>query len=139
MQPFLAPAAGGALIGLSASLLMLANGRIAGISGMCGGILARSGARLWQDVFFLAGLVLGPLAYIAAAGSPPQVHAPSSWPLLAVAGLLVGFGTRMGSGCTSGHGIAGLARLSPRSIAAVLTFLATAMLTVFLMRIGGAA
>ncbi|KAB2688783.1 YeeE/YedE family protein [Brucella pseudogrignonensis] len=137
MDAYLAPLAGGALIGLSASLLMLLNGRIAGISGIVGGLLGQRGERFGHDIAFVAGLLLGPLAYLTIFGNPPQVVVAASWPLLIVAGLLVGFGTRMGSGCTSGHGISGLARLSPRSFAAVLTFLATAIVTVLVMRLGG--
>ncbi|OJY72003.1 MAG: hypothetical protein BGP12_12615 [Rhodospirillales bacterium 70-18] len=137
MDAYLAPLAGGALIGLSASLLMLLNGRIAGISGIVGGLLGQRGERFGHDIAFVAGLLLGPLAYLTIFGNAPQVIVTASWPLLIVAGLLVGFGTRMGSGCTSGHGISGLARLSPRSFAAVLTFLATAIVTVLVMRLGG--
>lgn len=137
MQAYLAPLVGGALIGLSASLLMLLNGRICGISGMVGGVLSRRGQRFGQDIAFVAGLLLGPLAYLAIFGAAPQVQVAAGWPLLLVGGLLVGFGTRMGSGCTSGHGIAGLARLSHRSFVAVLTFLTTAILTVLAMRLGG--
>ncbi|WP_152979758.1 YeeE/YedE family protein [Mesorhizobium sp. 1M-11] len=137
MDVYLAPIVGGALIGLSASLLMLLNGRTAGISGIVAGVLGQRGERFGHDIAFVAGLLLGPLAYLMIFGSAPQVAVSASWPLLIVAGLLVGFGTRMGSGCTSGHGISGLARLSPRSFVAVLTFLATAILTVLAMRLGG--
>ncbi|MDH0127094.1 YeeE/YedE family protein [Brucella pituitosa] len=137
MDAYLAPIAGGLLIGLSASLLMFLNGRIAGISGIVGGLLGRRGERFGHDIAFVAGLVLGPLAYLAIFGALPQVQIAASTPLLIVAGLLVGLGTRMGSGCTSGHGISGLARLSPRSFVAVLTFLATGILTVLIMRTGG--
>ena len=137
MDAYLAPVAGGALIGLSASLLMLLNGRIAGISGIVGGLLGHRGERFGHDIAFVAGHLLGPLTYLTMFGNAPQVVVTASWPLLIVAGLLVGFGTRMGSGCTSGHGISGLARLSPRSFAAVITFLVTAVLTVLAMRLGG--
>lgn len=136
MDAYLAPLAGGALIGLSASLLMLLNGRIAGISGIVGGLLGQRGERFGHDIAFVVGLLLGPLAHLTIFGNPPQVIVTASWPLLILAGLLVGVGTRMGSGCTSGHGISGLARLSPRSFAAVLTFLATAIVTVLVMRLG---
>ena len=134
---YFAPLGGGALIGLSASLLMLLNGHIAGISGIVGGLLCHRGQRLGHDIAFVAGLLLGPLTYLVIFGTAPQVVVTASWPLLIVAGLLVGVGTRMGSGCTSGHGISGLARLSPRSFTAVLTFLATAILTVLVMWLGG--
>ncbi|WP_245428790.1 YeeE/YedE family protein [Phyllobacterium phragmitis] len=137
MEPYFAPITGGALIGLSASLLMLLNGRIAGISGIVGSILGKRGERFGHDVAFVVGLLLGPLAYRLMFGSGPQVVITATLPLLIVAGLLVGFGTRMGSGCTSGHGISGLARLSLRSFTAVLTFLATAILTVLALRLGG--
>ncbi|PRD45424.1 hypothetical protein C5748_03940 [Phyllobacterium phragmitis] len=116
---------------------MLLNGRIAGISGIVGSILGKRGERFGHDVAFVVGLLLGPLAYRLMFGSGPQVVITATLPLLIVAGLLVGFGTRMGSGCTSGHGISGLARLSLRSFTAVLTFLATAILTVLALRLGG--
>lgn len=140
MTAFLAPLAGGTLIGASAALLLLANGRIAGISGILGGLLdgllgpaARD--RAWRAAF-LVGLLAGPALYRLAAGHWPDVRVGASWPMLIAAGLLVGFGTRLGSGCTSGHGVCGLARLSPRSLAAVATFMAAAIVTVFLVRHG---
>jgi len=133
---FLAPLAGGVLIGASAVLLLLANGRIAGISGIVGGLLAPT-ARDWAwRVAFLAGLLAGPVLFHLLSGHWPQVRIGASWPMLVTAGLLVGFGTRLGSGCTSGHGVCGLGRLSPRSFAAVATFMATAIVTVFLVRHG---
>ncbi|GAN47239.1 YeeE/YedE family protein (plasmid) [Methylobacterium radiotolerans] len=148
MTAFLAPLAGGALIGASAALLLLANGRIAGISGILGGLLGRLFDRLfgsplgpaardwaWRAAF-LVGLLAGPALYRLAAGHWPDVRAGASWPMLIAAGLLVGYGTRLGSGCTSGHGVCGLARLSPRSLAAVATFMAAAIVTVFLVRHG---
>lgn len=137
IDAYFAPLAGGALIGLSARLLMLLNGRIAGISGIVGRLLGHRGERLGHDIAFVAGLLFGPLTYLVIIGTAPQVVVAASWSLLIVAGVLVGVGTRMGSGCTSGHGISGLARLSPRSLAAVLTFLATAIITVLVMRVGG--
>lgn len=136
MIAFLAPLAGGALIGTSAALLLMANGRIAGISGILGGLLApRAHDWIWRAAFLL-GLLAGPVLFRAAAGHWPEVRIGASWPMLVAAGLLVGFGTRLGSGCTSGHGVCGLARLSRRSFAAVATFMATAIATVFLMRHG---
>lgn len=136
MNAFLAPLAGGALIGASAALLLLLNGRIAGISGILGGLLAPS-AREWAwRAAFLVGLLAGPVLLRLLSGHWPEVRVDVSWPMLAAAGLLVGFGTRLGSGCTSGHGVCGLARLSPRSLAAVATFMAAAALTVFLVRHG---
>ncbi|QCI65774.1 YeeE/YedE family protein [Phreatobacter stygius] len=129
---------GGMLIGLSVAMLMLLNGRIAGISGIVASLfrpLFRPlDQRLAASAAFIIGLLLGPLLYRAGFGQWPAVHIQVSLPLIAVAGLLVGFGTRLGSGCTSGHGVAGLARLSPRSVVAVVTFLGTAVLTVLIMR-----
>ncbi|GJD92434.1 hypothetical protein BHAOGJBA_5988 [Methylobacterium hispanicum] len=134
MNAYLPALAGGLLIGLSAATLLLVNGRIAGISGLVAG-LAQPGERRLSDLAFLLGLGLGPPLFAAMAGHWPLMRIEASWPVLAVAGLLVGFGTRLGSGCTSGHGVCGLARLSPRSLVAVLVFLATGMLTVALMRV----
>jgi uncharacterized protein len=126
--------AGGMLIGLSATLLLLTNGRIAGISGIAVHMLQRPDTgSIWRGAF-LVGLIAGPLAYTTVAGHAPLVQILTPLPVLLAAGLLVGFGTRLGTGCTSGHGVCGLARLSPRSIAAVVTFLTTAMITVFLVR-----
>jgi uncharacterized membrane protein YedE/YeeE len=125
---------GGALIGLSAMLLMLLTGRIAGISGILGGLITISGGdRAWRAAF-LAGLVASPL--IAAAAGMPIVDPvmPSNWAVIIAAGLLVGFGTRLGGGCTSGHGVCGIARLSPRSIVATIIFMAVAMIVVFVTR-----
>ena len=127
-------ALGGALIGLAAALLLALNGRIAGISGIVGGLLPpRAGDALWRLLFVL-GLALGALLVRLYSGAPLAVPVESSTFALVLGGLLVGFGTRLGSGCTSGHGICGLARLSPRSLVAVLTFMASAMLTVFALR-----
>lgn len=125
---------GGALIGLSASLMLLGLGRIAGISGIFGAVLLRD---LGEGAFrgaFLLGLLLGGFAMLQL--SPASFAVPASQPLglMAVAGVLVGFGTRLGNGCTSGHGVCGLARLSQRSLVATLVFVATAAITVFLMR-----
>jgi uncharacterized protein len=124
---------GGALIGLAAGLLMLGIGRIAGISGIAGGLLgARAGERAWR-LAFLAGLVVGP-AIAVAMGAPAPGPIAASWPLVILGGLLVGFGTRLGSGCTSGHGVCGIARLSPRSLAATLAFMGAGFASVFVMR-----
>ncbi|MEI5668540.1 YeeE/YedE family protein [Bosea sp. CCNWLW174] len=133
MTPFWHSLLGGMLIGLSASLLLLLNGRVAGISGILGRLA--QGTQLPANAAFVIGLILGPLIYRLAAGTWPAVTITTSLPVIALAGLLVGFGTRMGSGCTSGHGIVGLARLSPRSIAAVVTFLGAGIITVTLMRL----
>ncbi len=121
---------GGALIGLSAVMLMGALGRIAGISGVfSGAVFAEPGDRDWR-AFFLAGLVLAPLLYWAASGARPAFEMEAGWPTIILGGLLVGFGTRLGSGCTSGHGVCGLSRLSPRSFAAVGLFMGAGMATV---------
>ena len=130
------PLIGGGLIGLSASLLLVADGRIAGISGIAAHLLGRpDGGTSWRAAF-LIGLVAGPVLYMMVAGQGPVVRIEASWPVLAVAGLLVGFGTRLGSGCTSGHGVCGLARLSGRSMVAVLVFMVTAMVAVYAVRHG---
>lgn len=132
MTPYLAPLAGGMLIGLSAILYLILTGRIAGISGILGRLA--EGANPLMNGAFVAGLVLGPLVYRLMTGSFPAMTITASIPLVIVAGLLVGIGSRMGSGCTSGHGVLGLARLSPRSIVAVITFLTTGVITVTLLR-----
>lgn len=134
MNAYLPPLAGGVLIGLSVALLLLLNGRIAGISGLVAGIGTESGERRLTNILFVLGLVSGPPLFAWLAGAWPQMRIVASLPVLVLAGLLVGFGTRLGSGCTSGHGVAGLGRLSPRSIAAVLVFLGTGMATVAVQR-----
>ena len=134
MTAYLPALAGGALIGLSVAMLLLLNGRIAGISGLVAGIGTEQGVRRLTNVLFVLGLFLGPPVFALLSGAWPQMRITASVPVLALAGLLVGFGTRLGSGCTSGHGVAGLARLSPRSIAAVLTFLGSGIVTVAAMR-----
>jgi uncharacterized membrane protein YedE/YeeE len=124
---------GGLLIGLAATLLWLANGRIAGISGIVGALPSvRPDDRGWR-IAFLAGLILAPLGYAALAG-PPAVQLDAAAPVIVVGGLLVGFGTRLGGGCTSGHGVCGLARLSPRSMVATALFMAAGFNTVLLTR-----
>jgi uncharacterized protein len=137
MLSFLPSLAGGALIGFSAVLLLVLNGRIAGISGIVGGLFSGIDARLVTNVAFVIGLLLGPLLFLTMFGTWPVVRIETSLPWLGIAGLVVGFGTRLGSGCTSGHGILGLARLSPRSMAAVAVFLSMAMATVYLTHVGG--
>jgi uncharacterized membrane protein YedE/YeeE len=124
---------GGMLIGLSAMLLLLVNGRIAGISGIVGRLLG--GQQIWPNAMFVAGLLLGPWLYAAMSGHLPPVTIAASVPLLVLAGLLVGAGTRMGSGCTSGHGILGLAQCSKRSLLATSIFLATGILVASFMGI----
>ena len=125
---------GGGLIGLSAAILILVNGRVAGISGIVGGVLRLArGDTAWR-LFFIAGMLAGGALYNFTAPSPLTVDITGSTPVLAIAGLLVGYGAALGSGCTSGHGVCGIARLSPRSIAASVLFMAIAMATVFLIR-----
>jgi uncharacterized protein len=125
---------GGLLIGLAAALLLLLNGRIGGVSGIVGGLLAPKSPDAGWRAAFVAGLLLGALAYVLATGGTVLVTMQASLPVLVVAGLLVGFGTSLGSGCTSGHGVCGIARLSKRSIVATSVFFGVAMLTVFLTR-----
>ena len=134
-------AIGGALIGLAAALLLAFNGRIAGVSGIMGGLLPpRAGDMAWR-LLFVAGLALGALLVRLFTGAPLAQTSGTSTLMLALGGVLVGFGSRLGAGCTSGHGICGLARLSPRSMVAVGTFMASAMITVFVLRhvLGGGA
>jgi hypothetical protein len=129
--------AGGALIGLGAVVLMALAGRIAGISGILGGALPPGAERNpgWRWAF-LAGLVVGPLPIVLTLGTNPLAPPLGSLPELAAAGLLVGIGTGLGQGCTSGHGVCGLARLSGRSLAATVTFMVVAMATVFVVHHG---
>jgi len=125
--------AGGMLIGLAAALLILFNGRIAGISGILGGLLRPRRGDLGWRIAFLAGLVATPLLY-RLWQALPVVRIDAGTPALIVAGLLVGVGVRYGAGCTSGHGVCGLSRLSPRSLAATCAFMAAGFLTVYLLR-----
>lgn len=128
-----ASAAGGVLIGLSAALFVLFNGRIAGISGVLGGLLKPVRGDIAWRVAFVAGLIGAPLGYALFAGLPHlQIDASSG--ALVAAGLLVGAGARLGSGCTSGHGVCGLSRLSPRSLVATATFMAAGFVTVYIAR-----
>lgn len=122
---------GGALIGLAATLLYAGIGRIAGISGILNNAVEQHAGRAWRIAFLLA-LVAAAGAWFAWSGAAPRTGFPLPW--LLAAGLLVGFGTRLGSGCTSGHGICGLARLSKRSLVAVLVFMACGMATVAVLR-----
>jgi uncharacterized protein len=127
-------AIGGALIGLSAVLLMLSTGRIAGISGIFSGLLNLRGEDKGWRIAFIAGLILAPILAGLVGYGMAQPKLPSNWAVIIAAGLLVGFGTRLGGGCTSGHGICGIARLSPRSIAATIVFMVTAVITVAITR-----
>jgi uncharacterized membrane protein YedE/YeeE len=133
----LSAAIGGGLIGLASALLMLLGGRIAGISGIFGGLIAIQGQdRIWRSAFVL-GLLAAP-AGAALAGYAMTAPPMPGWPTIIIAGLLTGFGTRLGGGCTSGHGVCGMARLSSRSIAATAIFMATAIIVVFIARhVGG--
>ncbi|WP_422402992.1 YeeE/YedE family protein [Pseudomonas sp. GZD-209] len=125
--------AGGALIGLAASLFILANGRIAGISGLLGSLIQGDGEGRSEKALFLLGLVLAPVLWGLFAVLP-KIEIHSGWPALVIAGLLVGMGTRYAAGCTSGHGVCGVSRLSPRSMLATLCFMATGFATVFVIR-----
>ena len=125
---------GGALIGLAAVFAMALLGRIAGISGILGGLLALKATDRGWRVGFIAGLVAAPLAYGAATGAMPEITIPVPMGMILSGGLLVGIGTALGGGCTSGHGVCGVARLSRRSIAATATFMAAAFATVFVVR-----
>lgn len=125
--------AGGLLIGLAAALLALLNGRIAGISGILAGILgSRHGDAAWRTAF-VAGLLAAPLLWSLFLALP-AIRIDASYPLLIIAGLVVGISTRYGAGCTSGHGVCGLSRLSPRSLAATAAFVASGFATVYLTR-----
>jgi uncharacterized membrane protein YedE/YeeE len=125
---------GGVLIGIAAVLLLVLNGRIAGISGILGGLFTPGDAAgRWWRLAFLVGLVAGAGSYSLMHGDL-QVELPASGATLVVAGLFVGFGTRLGSGCTSGHGVCGLARLSPRSLLATVTFMGAGVVTVYFLR-----
>lgn len=125
--------AGGILIGLAATLLVLFNGRIAGISGVLGGLLEPARGDVAWRAAFVVGLVAAPLVWRLVAAWP-RLHVDASMPVLVVAGLLVGVGTRYGAGCTSGHGVCGLSRGSARSLAATATFMAAGFAVVFVVR-----
>jgi len=125
--------AGGALIGLATALLLLLNGRIAGVSGIVGGLLERAAGETGWRAAFVIGLLAGPALWTLFRTLPP-IRIDAGYPLLLAAGLLVGLGTRYGSGCTSGHGVCGLSRLSPRSLAATLVFMGGGFATVFVVR-----
>lgn len=127
--------AGGALIGLAASLFVVFNGRIAGISGLLGSLLARGGEGRGEKALFLLGLLLAPLLW-QVFSALPVIEFQSGWLSLLLAGLLVGVGTRYGAGCTSGHGVCGISRLSPRSMVATVAFMASGFATVYVLRHG---
>jgi len=125
--------AGGIIIGIASVLLALANGRIAGISGIVGGLLRPAFPDAAWRIAFLAGLIAAPLLYTAYAALP-EIIVVAGYPTLIVAGLVVGIGTRYGAGCTSGHGVCGLSSLSPRSLVATLAFMGAGFATVFVAR-----
>ncbi len=126
---------GGAWIGVASVLLMLTLGRIMGATGIVAGILAPVGrSDLAWRLALLAGMATGPLAVLALTGSWPEVQVPTSRTVLVIGGVLVGIGVTFGAGCTSGHGVCGLARLSPRSLVATLTFMLTTGITVYVVR-----
>ena len=135
IQDWIFGLAGGLLIGTASAILLLGNGRIAGVSGILGGVLARIPEMrgIGEGQAFLAGLIGLPAVYALIAGAP-AITVTSSAILLVTGGLLVGFGTRLGGGCTSGHGICGLSRLAPRSLVATGVFMGTAAVVVFLLR-----
>lgn len=127
--------AGGVLIGLASVLLMLTLGRVMGATGVLAGVLTPSPhPDAGWSLALLAGMISGPLVVLAVTGQMPAVEVPASMPMLLAGGLLVGIGVTYGSGCTSGHGVCGMARLSRRSIAATATFMLTTGLTVFVIR-----
>lgn len=131
---------GGLLIGSSALLLLWANGRIAGISGIVGGLISPQRGEVAWRLSFVVGMLIAAAGYGFTQGGL-DVQLPAGWPTLAIAGAIVGFGTRLGSGCTSGHGVCGIGRLSSRSLTATALFMASAGVTVYLIRhvLGGAA
>ncbi|MEQ1695645.1 MAG: YeeE/YedE family protein [Hyphomicrobiaceae bacterium] len=126
---------GGSLIGLASVLLMAVHGRIAGATGILGGLLPPGMAKDWGwRVAFLGGMIAAPLVYRAISSTPIGFQSSASAAILVLGGVIVGIGVSYGSGCTSGHGVCGLARFSPRSLAATLTFMASTALTVFVTR-----
>ncbi len=124
---------GGAIIGVAVAILALLNGRVAGVSGIVGGLLRPAFPDVTWRAAFIVGLLLSPVAYAAFSGLP-AVTIDAEYPAICVAGLLVGMGTRYAAGCTSGHGVCGVSRLSPRSIVATVTFMGAGFVTVFVVR-----
>ncbi len=124
---------GGAIIGAAAALFAVLNGRIAGVSGILGGLARPQAGDISWRIAFVAGLIAAPVAWRLLAALP-EIRVEASVPALVVAGLLVGIGTRYGGGCTSGHGVCGVSRASPRSIAATLVFMAAGFVTVYVVR-----
>jgi len=133
VSDLLLPLAGGLLIGVSSLMMLGLLGRITGISGILGSVMTTRGGNGWRWAF-LAGLLLSQPLFYSFSVTPPPLPSNAGWPLTVLAGLLVGFGTRLGGGCTSGHGVCGIGRLAPRSIAATCTFIGAGMLTVYIVR-----
>ena len=125
--------AGGVLLGLASALFVLLNGRILGISGIVGGLLRPRAGDLGWRLAFVLGMLVAPGLYWLVVG-PTQPRIDANWGMVVIAGLLVGVGTRYGSGCTSGHGVCGLSRMSPRSLVATMAFMGAGFVTVFLIR-----
>jgi uncharacterized protein len=125
--------AGGILLGLASAMFVLVNGRILGISGILGGLLRPRAGDIGWRLSFIAGLLVAPVLYLALAG-PSEARIDAGWGMVVLAGLLVGVGTRYGAGCTSGHGVCGLSRMSPRSLVATLAFMGAGFVTVFVLR-----
>ncbi len=130
---------GGAMIGVASSMLLVLSGRLAGISGILSGLLPPTRGDIDWRILFIGGLLLGTFVYQLFAGEGYEVSFSLGWPAIVVGGLLTGIGTRLGGGCTSGHGVCGLGRLSPRSTVATITFIVVGGLTVFVVRhvVGG--
>lgn len=127
--------AGGVLIGIAAVLLMALQGRVLGATGILSGLITGNapGDKSWRAAM-VAGMIAGPLVVLAMTGQMPEIAVPVSWPMILAGGFIVGLGVTFGSGCTSGHGVCGIARLSPRSIAATITFMIACGITVFAIR-----
>lgn len=126
--------AGGLLLGLASAMFVLLNGRVLGISGIIGGLLKpRAGDLSWR-IFFVLGMVAAPAVWVALTGRAVEARIDASWLMVIIAGLMVGVGTRYGAGCTSGHGVCGLSRMSPRSLVATLAFMGAGFITVFFIR-----
>jgi len=126
--------AGGLLLRLASAMFVLLNGRVLGISGIIGGLLRPKAGDLSWRIFLVLGMVAAPAVWVALTGRALEAHIDASWLMVIIAGLLVGVGTRFGAGCTSGHGVCGLSRLSPRSLVATLAFMAAGFVTVFFIR-----
>jgi uncharacterized membrane protein YedE/YeeE len=125
---------GGIMIGIASVMMLWGAGRITGISGIFGGLLTPAQGDVAWRTAFIAGLVVGGLLWPLFTGEPLPINLQTSWPMMLVAGVLVGFGTRLGSGCTSGHGVCGIGRFSPRSLVAVIIFMVAAAVTTYIKR-----